>query len=71
MAGTDVPPRWDLGPPYIKAEDLLSWNLFPLLLFAELQCQLFELSYRDGLVSYQSENTESSRKHVQTCHRRS
>ena len=41
MAGTDAPPRWDLGPPYIKAEDLLSWNLFPLLLFAELQCQTF------------------------------
>ena len=38
MAGTDAPPRWD---PYIKAEDLLSWNLFPLLLFAELQCQTF------------------------------
>ena len=58
MAGTDAPPRWDLGPPYIKAEDLLSWNLFPLLLFAELQCQTFLI----GLVSYRSENTERQKE---------
>ena len=55
MAGTDAPPRWDLGPPYIKAEDLLSWNLFPLLLFAELQCQTF-------LIAHQSENTERQKE---------